>query len=243
MNATESVPERPRLHSGCSVFEHNGNMIVRSSRMAVRIDSARREFGARFLPRLNGRYTLSDLVAGEHRDDIIYALVLLGDLTRYGMLHDDGEVAEECAPAHHEGDLVAGASGLDRADAGVSGAMISVVGRGPLAQAVACRLETLGATVRSGDPGMTDSSADLVLVCADGPSVGLLETANQAAFQTRVCWLPVFVLGEEVIVGPRIRPGVSACFRCFELRWLGISPSIAWERALLRPSPRRWLGP
>src|SRR5688500_14394541 len=117
-------------------------MIVRSSRIAVRIDAARREFGARFLPRLNGRYTLSELVAGEHRDDLVYALVLLGDLTRYGMLHDDAEVAEECH-AQREGEAVAGANGLERADADVSGAMISVVGRGPLVQAIAWRLGTL----------------------------------------------------------------------------------------------------
>jgi ribosomal protein S12 methylthiotransferase accessory factor len=208
-------------------------MVVRSSRMALRIDPVRREFGARFLPRLNGQYSLSELVAGEHRDDVIYALVLLGDLTRHGMLHDGGEPAGGGTQPDGAHDCVAGGSEPDRAAADLSGARITVVGRGPLVEAVMRRLGTLGATVQPGGLGTSHSSADLVLVCADGPNLDLLEKANQAAFQTRVSWLPLFMLGEEFIVGPWIDPGVSACFRCLELRWLGISPSIACERAYL----------
>src|SRR5262249_32796936 len=69
------------------------------------------------------------------------------------------------------------------------------------------------------------------IVCPDGPDLHLLEETNRVAQRTGIVWLPVFPFGDAVVVGPLIRPGVSPCFRCFELRWLGISPSIALERA------------
>ena len=75
---------------------------------------------------------------------------------------------------------------------------------------------------------------DLLLACLDGPQLAHFEELNERLWQARVSWLPAFILGEEAICGPMVRPGSSACFRCFELRWMGQSPSVAIESAFFR---------
>lgn len=76
--------------------------------------------------------------------------------------------------------------------------------------------------------------ADLIVACLDGPDLALLDAIDEWSGPAGVPWFPAFVLGDEAVLGPLRRPGQGGCMRCWELRWLGIIPSVVAEKAYLR---------
>ncbi len=62
---------------------------------------------------------------------------------------------------------------------------------------------------------------DMLVVTLQGPILfhPWLEHVNAAALALGIPWTSVALLdGEAVHIGPTIRPGVTACYKCFELR-------------------------
>jgi len=76
-------------------------------------------------------------------------------------------------------------------------------------------------------------AVDLLVACPDGPDLDWLEEIQRHAFSAAVPWLPGFVLGDEAVIGPVVRPGAPPCLRCWVLRWVGMAVSITTERAYL----------
>ena len=61
----------------------------------------------------------------------------------------------------------------------------------------------------------------MLIVFLQGPLLfnPWLDRLNEAAFALRVPWLTIALLdGESAQIGPTIRPGVTACYKCFETR-------------------------
>jgi len=62
----------------------------------------------------------------------------------------------------------------------------------------------------------------VAVVLLDGPILFYpwLEAFNAAALETNTPWTSVALLdGEEIHIGPTVMPGVTACYKCFELRY------------------------
>jgi bacteriocin biosynthesis cyclodehydratase domain-containing protein len=55
------------------------------------------------------------------------------------------------------------------------------------------------------------------VVAPDGLRPGLSHAVNEAAAELGVPWLNVAVDGTELLVGPIVIPGLTACFNCFEI--------------------------
>ena len=62
----------------------------------------------------------------------------------------------------------------------------------------------------------------------------MFEEFNEHARKSAQTWMPVFRLGDDLIAGPIVEPERPGCFRCFELRWLGLARSIQSEMAFFR---------
>jgi bacteriocin biosynthesis cyclodehydratase domain-containing protein len=114
-----------------------------------------------------------------------------------------------------------------------------VLGAGPIAAVLAMILDEAGQvpveTVWEGDarparepqrrvPDLLDadlgdllSGARLAVVAIDGMRPGLSHAVNEAAAEAGVPWLNVAADGPELLVGPIVVPGLTACFNCFEV--------------------------
>jgi ribosomal protein S12 methylthiotransferase accessory factor len=108
-----------------------------------------------------------------------------------------------------------------------------VSGHGTMATEVGRLLQAAGAHTGLGTLFDAAGKGAICLFCPDGPAIEALEDLNRAALESGAQWMPAFPFGDSIVVGPVMRPGNGPCFRCFERRWLGLSPSIALERAYL----------
>jgi ribosomal protein S12 methylthiotransferase accessory factor len=173
----------------------------------------------RLFQRLDGTNDIEAILRYESVPDAFFALGI------FRVLQDDGLIAEGPSP---ESPVA-----LSFATPHLTGLKVRVIDLpGLLSAAMLGRLEALGARIVWGDADTDDATT--TLVCPDGPDLNLLDRTNRRMQQRSRAWLPTFPLGDVVLAGPRIRPGVSGCFHCFERRWLGISPAIDLERAWLR---------
>lgn len=59
---------------------------------------------------------------------------------------------------------------------------------------------------------------EFVVVCLDSFLPSLLNTINLAALDTEVPWMPTFADGDEIVIGPLIEPGLTACYTEFEIQ-------------------------
>jgi ribosomal protein S12 methylthiotransferase accessory factor len=119
----------------------------------------------------------------------------------------------------------------------LDGVEIVLLNQGSFARVLKRCLEAIGAVVRV---SLAGASGRVALACPDGANLSWLESLNRMAHGSAMSWLSVFPFGDGVVVGPVFGAEGAACFRCFELRWLGLSASIALERAYfehLRISP------
>ena len=118
---------------------------------------------------------------------------------------------------------------------GLRGRTVAVSGGGQLARHVTDVLGELAARVivaSPTDPGAL-AGAELAVISPDGPDLAVLNDVTEYALDAGVVSLPVFHLGDEGVVGPLAARG-RGCFRCWELRWLGLAPSPAAEVRLHR---------
>jgi ribosomal protein S12 methylthiotransferase accessory factor len=172
----------------------------------------------RVVAKLDGTNDLVALLGSEPVADAFYILRMLGWFAQSGM------IVAGPAPAASSNllpDLPA--PRLDR--------MLVLPESGRFATALAHSMRAAGANAHRGSAGDAERLGAILLVCLDGPDLASLETANCAAIEAGIDWLPIFPFGDAIVIGPSVPPGGAPCFRCFELRWLGISPSIALERA------------
>lgn len=218
--ANDVLPDRPRLHSGCCVFDAPEGLVVRSVAGAFCIEPVHREAMQRILARLDGTHDFQQLLGGERTLDAFYALRILASFAQSGLLAE-GAVSSKAPPRTPPSALPVRLNGIT---------LIALDG-GLFSGALGRSFEALGATVCRGDLAFARACGAVAFACPDGPDLMSLEKVNIAARATGAAWLPVFPFGDGIITGPLFRPPTSPCFRCFELRWLGISPSIALEVA------------
>jgi len=216
------VPDYPRLHPGVSIFADGASVIIRSVHGAFRIEPVHRAAMLRVMEKLDGANSLVTLLGHERTADAFYILRMLGWFAQCGMLSGSG--AGTGAEASRQ---------LDTTGRRLKGASLVFRPGDRLTDALLSRMSVAGAAVCHGEVDDAAAADAVHLVCPDGPDLGVLEAINRAAVQARVSWLPVFPFGDAVVIGPLVPAGGGPCLRCFELRWLGISPSIALERAYL----------
>lgn len=99
--------------------------------------------------------------------------------------------------------------------------VVAVVGKGQLAEFVCERLSypykiAHQVDLKSGVP----KTAELVLVVDDDWRVSDYETAEQVLQRGGIPWLSSFILYDEAIVGPLVRPGIPGCSQCADMRRL-----------------------
>ena len=219
MRQRRPLPDRPRLLQGVEAFPAGEALIVRTVVGAVQIPRSYRNAIEQLLPRLDGHYTYQGLLGDQAGRDGLYALGLLSWLAEQGALAD-GPPARACATTRTEPRL--------------DGVELDLLDSGPFANALRAHLCALGAKVAF---STIASPARLALACPDGPALGRLEALNQKSCGS---WLAIFPFGDGIVISPVFAADHAPCFRCFELRWLGISPSVAlevsyFERVRLEP--------
>lgn len=213
----DTVPDRPHLRPGVYAFEDGDGLVVRSVAGAFRIDPRHDATMRRVLPRLDGAHDLSALLGGEPAAAAFYVLRMLGWFAQSGLLVDRPRIpAARIAPEPVARDVP----------------LLWLPGRGALADALAGALARTGLAV-AGRGGLDEAppAGAVRVTCLDGPDLDHLDAAARAARAEGAAWFPVFPFGDAVMVGPLAAPESGPCPRCVLLRWLGISPTIALERA------------
>jgi ribosomal protein S12 methylthiotransferase accessory factor len=208
------IPEAPMLHPRCHVIRDSPGVVVRRGRVSLRVsDAPRAERLISLVERLDGRS--SEAVVGalgsRHWRESIQ---ILEELNGAGMLMNGHSLTEPEA-------LPSAAVDAPR------GTRLAVIGEGALANRLETELRRAG-SLAAGLPPL------LRIVCPSGPNLVVLEGMNREARRHGWPWVPVFKLGSDLIAGPIIEPQRQGCFRCFELRWLGLAPAIRSEMAYFR---------
>lgn len=214
------LPECPRLRPGVCAFPWRGTLVIRSAKAALRIPRHRSLLIQNLLTRLDGSSTLARLLEHERGLDGLFVLSLLSELSKAGMLADGPEPV--CPPAPERRLL--------------TGVNLTLLHDGHFARALEQSLANLGVKVAT---RVSDDVAGIVLACPDAPDFPALMAMNRMARSSGLTWLPVLPFGDAVISGPTFSGKNQPCFRCFELRWLGISPNVELERAYLAHVIRR----
>jgi ribosomal protein S12 methylthiotransferase accessory factor len=201
------IPERPRLHPRSLTVETSSGVLVRRTRRGSLFVASESASSARASGEGSGP-SLSDREGAAFRR-LVHAL--------------DGRAASAVLAALAPDELLLGLGILGALDARD---LLIADGAEPLPP----RLPLLP------HPRASAGSAArrVEIVCIDAPDFELLRRAHRAAEARGGAYLPAFGAGEELVVGPVVEPGVTACARCLELRWLGIAPAVEVERAYLR---------
>lgn len=203
------MTEQRRLHRRCHVIPLADGLLVRAGdRALVLNDPARASLVQAVLAYLDG----AD--AAVAWSQVPAALRVVDELDGAGLLTDPADDESWNPPDSSE-----------PVSFDLPSARVTVVGDGCAARVAAAVL---------GDHGVgLGGEGDVVLACPAGPDLAVLGELNLAALAGGVALLPAFPLGDEALVGPVCGPHGTACFRCWELRWLGLSLSITTERAYL----------
>jgi bacteriocin biosynthesis cyclodehydratase domain-containing protein len=62
------------------------------------------------------------------------------------------------------------------------------------------------------------AGADVVVACLDAGQANLAFKVNRVCFADRRRWISCALSGAEVVVGPAVHPGESACYLCYRMR-------------------------
>lgn len=101
---------------------------------------------------------------------------------------------------------------------------VRVLGDGRAAAMLADDLTEMGATdasrvdlaaIGDGDLRATVEAAGFLVLATDRPAPLAAERANELAHETGTPWLFATAAGVDVLVGPTVRPGETACYDCF----------------------------
>lgn len=113
------------------------------------------------------------------------------------------------------GDLPSGLSGSDehrmRAEA------LAQRINGDVGSTIVCQSVAFGTIDVESVVSLIDN-IDVVLVCLDAPSSILLDVINRATLRTNTSWITGQVHSGIGWIGPTVIPGVSPCYKCYELR-------------------------
>ena len=212
-------PQSPmRLHPRCHVIDVDGRFLLSRGRVRLELadpvdaDRARRVLGWLTAP----TPTLPSPA------DLGSFLGMVSELERAGLVvADDYTEAWVSAPAQRDGSPV-----------DLAGRTVLVVASEASTEPLVPALKRLGAAVlRLNEPPVEAQLADvdLAIAYADGPDLRLLDETSAAVVRAGVAYLPAFHLGHEGLVGPYGVAGRTACFRCWELRWLGMAETTTAE--------------
>ena len=204
--------DRPRLRTGVRWFDSGEGLAVRSAKGSFVVPADLRDVAVRLLMSLDGQCGIAELVSGYAPRDGLAVIALLSLFAELDL------VVEGAGGAHATPRMVSNGAW--------PGASVAVLGAGVVSDAIRDRLAQVGA-------GFDKADASFSVLALQGPDFAALDSMNRAAYDAGRTWMPVFPFGDVIVAGPLIRPGHTACFRCFELRWLGISPSAALERQYL----------
>jgi ribosomal protein S12 methylthiotransferase accessory factor len=174
----------------------------------------------RILARLDGTYDFVRLLGDQSTEEAFYALRMLASFAQSGLLAE-GPISVH-APLR--------SAAID-VPVRLDGITLVTLNAGLFSAALGRSLKAFGGTVQRGTLADARACGAVAVACLEGPDFVLLHSINTLARAIGTTWLPVFPFGDGIIVGPLFRPASGPCFRCFELRWLGISPSIALELA------------
>jgi bacteriocin biosynthesis cyclodehydratase domain-containing protein len=82
------------------------------------------------------------------------------------------------------------------------------------------------------------AGSDYVVNCLDASQSNLAFKINKVCFTDQIPWISCALSGVEVIVGPTVHPGQSACYMCYRMRAVACSGNpenaFAYERELDR---------
>ncbi len=86
-------------------------------------------------------------------------------------------------------------------------------------QAMSTAVQTV--TGRLTDDQMVEQAAsgsDFVISCIDEGNISLVYKLNRACIRTKTPWISAAIWGFEVVVGPTVYPGETACYLCYRMR-------------------------
>jgi ribosomal protein S12 methylthiotransferase accessory factor len=82
------------------------------------------------------------------------------------------------------------------------------------------------------------AGADFVVCCLDAGQSNLIYKLNRVCLATNTRWLACALSGAEIVVGPGIHPGRTACYMCYRMRAVACAgnpeQAFAYERYLDR---------
>jgi bacteriocin biosynthesis cyclodehydratase domain-containing protein len=239
MSSLTDTPHRLRVRPGALVIPDDAGQLARIA-VGTRIVRAAGHGAVQVLRLLDGTRTLEQMQA-ELADDLnetevvdaVRSLQLFGLVeTMNGATHpgENGngthDSSEEPTPEMRAfNDL--GYDGATLASI-LSKGRVAVIGSGQVAEAVAAAVLRHGvgsaetvALERPADPARVDvhlPQADLYLVAPDPFDPAFLVWFNRVALRYNVAWLPVYVAGFSVRLGPFVLPYETACWTCYERR-------------------------
>lgn len=220
---TPALPERPLLKPWYrhSVDEHGVVLRYGTSVLELHGVAATRLLPC-LLPLLNGRRRIDEIVAClgepirpavEHALAVLHEQRVLTEATPRSLTGGAGRAAE----------LLAATDPLDRgageAAARLGRSHVVLLGRAPVADAVAALLAESGVgAVERGDWD-DPHTADLVIAAPSDKELSLLRAWNGRALAEGTTWLQLLPFdGMIAAVGPLFIPGDTACHECYLLR-------------------------
>jgi molybdopterin-synthase adenylyltransferase len=64
----------------------------------------------------------------------------------------------------------------------------------------------------------TISGSDFVINCTDEGNISLVYKLNRVCWRNKIPWITASASGLEVLVGPTVYPGETACYMCYRMR-------------------------
>ena len=86
-------------------------------------------------------------------------------------------------------------------------------------EADACAVQTI--TARLADDAAIEQAiagSDFVVNCLDAGNISLVYKLNRACLRSKTPWISVVSTGFEVVLGPMVYPGETACYLCYRMR-------------------------
>jgi adenylyltransferase/sulfurtransferase len=94
------------------------------------------------------------------------------------------------------------------------------------------------ALTEEADVAAAIAGADYVACCLDAEQSNLIFKLNRACLAAGIPWISCALAGAEVVVGPAVAPGRSACYLCYRMRTVACAgdpqDAFAYERYLDR---------
>ncbi len=155
---------------------------------------------------------------------------LVGVLEEIGLVTTDVDVTTASPQARQLWDRAGRVLPVGDIDAALRGAVIPVIGTGPVAERIRAVIAGAGVALtqdRAAGRASAQIPGALPVTVVVGESIDdpALLAHNEWAHEHRAPWLPVIPDdAHRAIVGPYLVPGSSACFACYRLRRLANFP-------------------